>query len=64
MVSPHEAAATAAEIVAMQPDFPLGLTQRVAAATLEAPHQNSKASPIRVRQQLSWIIPRPMVRIL
>jgi hypothetical protein len=46
MVSPGDAAATAALIVDWQPDVPLGFTHRLAAeAVPAAPKQKSSVSP-------------------
>ena len=58
MVSPGPAAATAAEMVALQPNFPPGLTHRVAAvAKLQAPNRDSSPRLIARRTDLSRISP-------
>lgn len=57
MVSPAEAAATAAEIVDLQPKCPAGLTHRVdATARLEASKKDTSPKLMKRHTELPWIL--------
>lgn len=52
MTSPGDAAATAAEMVDLQPEVPPGFTQMVAAVRVEAANRDNR--PIPMIWRLEW----------
>src|ERR1700749_2269459 len=60
MLSPGDAAVTAADIEDIQPCLPPGFTHKVA-AKVEAPYRDNRATPMRHRTALRWICPSRMV---